>query len=50
MANLLAEVANYFDGDTFSALAAIHSCNLKFEKIQYPDGDFWEWQIMAARQ
>jgi hypothetical protein len=50
MANLLAEVANHFDGDTVSALAAIRSGDLKFEEIHYPDGDFWEWHIMAVRQ
>jgi hypothetical protein len=48
MAELLAEIANHFDGDTASALAAIHAGELQFEEIQEPAG--WAWHIKATRQ
>jgi hypothetical protein len=50
MAELLAEIANHFDGDTASALAAIHAGELQFEEIHYPEGEYWEWHIKAVRQ
>ena len=51
LAYLLIEIANQFDGDTASALAAIRTGDLKFEEVptRKETREWLEWHIVPTR-